>query len=113
MTKLLTTSLSGAALALATLAGTPVHARDTYLGEVFTMASNFCPRGSLPADGQLLSISQNTALFSLLGTTYGGNGRTTFALPNLQGKLAANTADGNLAPVRYCIATQGIFPSRP
>ena len=50
------------------------------------MGSNFCPRGSAPLEGQLLAVSSNTALFSLLGTTYGGDGRTTFGLPDARGR---------------------------
>lgn len=57
--------------------------------------------------GQLLSISQNTALFALIGTYYGGDGRATFALPNAAPQF---TATG--VPLRQCIALQGIFPSR-
>jgi microcystin-dependent protein len=57
-------------------------------------AGNFAPRGYALCNGQLLSISQNTALFSLLGTTYGGNGTTTFALPNLQGRVAIHMGNG-------------------
>ena len=56
------------------------------LGEVVPFLGNFAPTGYVFASGQLLSIQQNTALFSLLGTTYGGNGTTTFALPDLNGK---------------------------
>ncbi|WP_232288197.1 MULTISPECIES: phage tail protein [Anaeromyxobacter] len=60
--------------------------------------------GATPARGQLLSISSNTALFSLLGTLYGGDGRTTFALPDL-----SQAAPNGLT---YVICTQGIFPAR-
>ena len=65
------------------------------LGEVMPFAGNFVPRDYLPADGRLLSIAQNTALFSLLGNTYGGNGTTTFALPDLRGRtiIGASTFD--------------------
>ncbi|MEM8488895.1 MAG: tail fiber protein [Bacteroidota bacterium] len=59
---------------------------DPYIGQVATFGFNFCPRGWTPAQGQLLSIAQNTALFSLYGTMYGGDGRTTFALPDLRGR---------------------------
>ncbi len=55
---------------------------------------NFCPRGFAYADGQLLSIAQNQALFSILGTTYGGDGRTTFALPDFRGRAALNRGTG-------------------
>ena len=57
-----------------------------YLAQVSLMAFNFAPRGWAQCDGQLLPINQNQALFALLGTTYGGDGRTNFALPNLQGR---------------------------
>ena len=59
---------------------------DEYLGMIKIFAGNFAPRGWAFCSGQILSIHQNTALFSLLGTTYGGNGQTTFALPDLRGR---------------------------
>jgi microcystin-dependent protein len=58
---------------------------DQFIAEIRIFAGNFAPSGWALCNGQLLPISQNTALFSLLGTTYGGDGKTTFALPNLQG----------------------------
>jgi len=58
---------------------------DPYLGEIRMFGGNFAPRGWALCQGQLMSISQNTALFSLLGTNFGGDGRVTFGLPNLQG----------------------------
>ena len=58
-----------------------------FLGQLSVFAFNFAPKGFAMCDGQLLSIQQNTALFALLGTFYGGNGTTTFALPNLQGRV--------------------------
>ena len=64
------------------------------LGEVRIFAFNFAPRGWAFCDGQLLPIAQNTALFSLLGTIYGGDGRTTFALPDLRGRFAMHEGDG-------------------
>jgi microcystin-dependent protein len=68
-----------------------------YLSEIRTFGFNYPPKGWAFCNGQTLSIQQNTALFSLLGTTYGGNGQTTFQLPNLQGRLAAHfgTQAGN------------------
>ena len=60
---------------------------NPYLGEIRIVGFNFAPVGWALCNGQLMSIQQNTALFSLLGTTYGGNGVTTFALPNLQGRV--------------------------
>jgi microcystin-dependent protein len=83
------------------------QAYEPFLGEIQMFAFNFCPVGWLPLNGQLLSISQNTALFSLLGTTYGGDGVTTFALPKWGSNFTAN--GGAFVP---CIATQGVFPSR-
>lgn len=61
---------------------------DQFVGEVRMFCGNFAPAGWALCNGQLLPISQNTALFSLLGTNYGGDGRSTFALPNLQGAFA-------------------------
>src|SRR5579872_3441872 len=58
---------------------------NPFLAEIRIFTGNFAPKGWALCDGQLMSISQNTALFSLLGTTYGGNGTSNFALPNLQG----------------------------
>jgi microcystin-dependent protein len=57
-----------------------------YLGQIEMYGFNFAPRGFATCSGQIISIAQNTALFSLLGTTYGGNGQTTFGLPDLQGR---------------------------
>lgn len=59
---------------------------EAYIGEISMFAGNFAPKGWEFCQGQILSISQNTALFSLLGTTYGGDGMTTFALPDLRGR---------------------------
>jgi len=60
---------------------------EPFLGEIIMFGGNFAPRGWAFCNGQLMSISQNSALFSILGTTYGGDGQTTFALPNLQGRV--------------------------
>ena len=121
----------------------PVHAAsDPFVGEVMMTAANFCPRGWAEANGQLVSINENTALFSLLGTTYGGDGRTTFALPDLRGRTPAHVGGGRDVPqlkpgqmggntsvardpaasgtvrtqptlgLRFCVAIQGIYPSR-
>lgn len=67
---------------------------EVYIGEIRMFAGNFAPRGFALCNGQLLAISQNTALFSILGTTYGGNGTTTFALPNLQGRFPMHAGNG-------------------
>lgn len=67
---------------------------EPFLGEIIMFAGNFAPRGWALCNGQLLSIAQNTALFSILGTTYGGDGQTTFALPNLQSRSPVGTGTG-------------------
>ncbi|WP_027387081.1 phage tail protein [Chryseobacterium gregarium] len=68
---------------------------DEYLGIIKLFAGDFAPRGFMYCDGSLLSIAQNTALFSLLGTTYGGDGQTTFALPNLKGRFPLGAGNVN------------------
>lgn len=112
---------------------------DPFVGEIRLFAGNFPPKGWAFCEGQLLPLSQNTALFSLLGTNYGGNGKNNFALPDLRNSVvvgAGETASGNSvylgenggdapavaaaaqAPaagtlaLRYIIAMQGIYPSR-
>ncbi len=67
---------------------------DAFIGMIAMFGFNFAPRGWMLCNGQLLSISSNTALFSLLGTTYGGNGTTTFALPNLQSRVPVGMGTG-------------------
>lgn len=67
---------------------------EPFIGEIKLLAFNFAPRGYQTCGGQILSIAQNTALFSLLGTTYGGNGVQTFALPNLQGRMPIGQGQG-------------------
>lgn len=65
-----------------------------FLGEILMFGGNFAPRGYAYCNGQLLPIAQNTALFSLLGTTYGGDGRTTFALPDLRSRAPMHFGQG-------------------
>ena len=67
---------------------------DPFVAEIRIFPFNFAPKGWAWCDGQLLPISQNTALFSLLGTTYGGDGKSTFALPNLQGRTPMHPGQG-------------------
>ncbi len=67
---------------------------DPFLGEIIMFAGNFAPRGWALCDGQLLPINANSALFSILGTTYGGDGRTTFALPDLRGRTPIHAGNG-------------------
>lgn len=101
-------AIAPAAMVAAALgAATPAHASaEPYIGEIVPYGFDFCPRGWAAANGQLLAIAQNTALFSILGTTYGGDGRTTFALPNLQSRVAVG--QGNSVFGNYSIGqTQG------
>jgi microcystin-dependent protein len=88
-------------------AGPAAAAPEPFVGEIMVMGSTYCPRGWAEMNGQLLSISQNTALFSLLGFAYGGDGQTTFALPRAKPAFSATGV-----PYTQCIALQGIFPSR-
>lgn len=76
---------------------------DPMVGEVALYAFNFCPRGWAEAQGQLIPVNKNDALFSLFGTTYGGDGKTTFALPKFP-----KAKEG--API-YCVALYGRYPS--
>lgn len=90
-------ALLSIAAALTTLgAAQPVFAQasDMYLGQMMLVPYTFCPRGWTEANGQIMAISTNTALFSLLGTTYGGNGQTTFALPDLRGRVPVHVGQG-------------------
>ena len=74
---------------------------EPFLAEIRIFAGNFAPRNWAFCNGQLLPIAQNTALFSLIGTTYGGDGRTTTALPNLQGRAPMHPGNGpGLTPRR-------------
>lgn len=73
---------------------------NPYVGEIIMFAGTFAPRGYALCDGQLLAISQYDALFSLFGTTYGGDGRTTFGLPDMRGRIPVHAGSGpGLAPV--------------
>lgn len=84
-----------AALPIATLMSTLAAAQsEPFVGQLMVTGANFCPRGWARADGQLIAIQTNTALFSLLGTTYGGNGQTTFALPDLRGRGPIHNGQG-------------------
>jgi len=67
---------------------------DPFVAEIRIFCFNFAPRGWAWCDGQLMPLSQNTALFSLLGTTYGGDGKSTFALPDLQGRAPMHPGQG-------------------
>jgi len=82
---------------------------DPFLAEIRMFGGNFAPYGWALCNGQLMAISQNTALFSLLGTTYGGDGRVTFALPNLQGSTPMQQGQGPGLSQRY-LGEQGGVP---
>ncbi len=136
-------ALTMAAMGSSLTVSTPAQAAaEPFLGEIMMVGYTFCPRGWAATDGQLLAIAQNQALFSLLGTTFGGDGRTTFALPDLRGRAPIHVGQGPGLPtimqgqksggspvgaagtdpnpprsqtilgVRYCIALTGIYPSR-
>ena len=77
---------------------------EPVLGMIYMFAGNFVPQGYAICDGQMLQISQNAALYSLLGTTYGGDGVKTFALPKLSAPITGSS---------YIMATTGSYPSRP
>lgn len=83
-----------AALALAPLASAMACSTDAFLGSVCVTAGTRCPKDTLPADGQLVAVAGNEALFNLLGTTYGGDGRTNFALPDLRGRVVVQRGEG-------------------
>lgn len=72
---------------------------EPFIGEIKILGFNFAPKGYATCQGQILSIAQNTALFSLLGTYYGGNGQTTFALPDLQGRAPIGQGQGPGLPL--------------
>lgn len=87
-------ALAGALLSSAVGVQSASAGAEPFLGEIMLTGYTFCPRGWADAAGQLLPISSNTALFSLYGTTYGGDGRTTFALPDLRGRVAVSLGQG-------------------
>jgi microcystin-dependent protein len=82
---------------------------EGYLATISFFAGSFVPKGWMSCDGRLLQIAQYTALFSLLGTQYGGDGRTTFALPHLQEMTGAVPA---MHGVQVIICVEGMFPER-
>lgn len=78
---------------------------DPFIGEIELFPYTFTPMGWLSCEGQLLNITANTALYALLGTTYGGNGTTTFGIPNLLGTEPVPN-------MKFYIAVEGLFPPR-
>ncbi|WP_229414248.1 phage tail protein [Zemynaea arenosa] len=93
-------SMIAGALAAASAVPLPAAAQaEPFIGQISCFPYNFVPRGWAALNGQLLSIAQNTALFALIGTTYGGNGQTTFALPDMRGRVMLSSGQGpGLAP---------------
>jgi len=87
-------ALLAAILAVSGAPSAMAQALEPYLGQTILVGFNFCPRNWVPADGRLLPISQYTALFALYGTTFGGNGTTTFGLPDLQGRTPLGQGQG-------------------
>ncbi|MCG9794194.1 phage tail protein [Flavobacterium algicola] len=81
-------------IAFISLSSVKTYSQEAFLGEIRMFAGTFAPRNWALCDGQLLPISQNTALFSLLGTNYGGDGLTTFALPDLRGRVPMHPGNG-------------------
>lgn len=75
--------------------GAMACAYEPYVGSVCTVAFDYCPEGYLPADGRIMQIQQSNVLFALLGNRYGGDGRTTFALPDLRGRTVVGTGQGS------------------
>ena len=86
--------LCASALAMGVGFSQSAQASEPFIAEIIMFGGNFAPRGWALCDGQLLPISSNTALFSILGTTYGGDGRTTFGLPDLRGRTAVHPGNG-------------------
>jgi microcystin-dependent protein len=85
--------------------------REPMLGEISLVPFTFAPQGWAFCDGQLLSVAKNQALFSLLGPSFGGDGTTTFALPNLQSQAKLHFGEGTR--LNYVIAVNGYFPMMP
>ena len=89
------TCAAAAALSLLSWHGSAsAQASDPFIGQIMCAGFNFAPRGWAELNGQILAINQNTALFSLLGTQYGGNGQTTFALPDMRGRVLLHAGQG-------------------
>src|SRR5256885_14733844 len=85
---------------------------NAYLSEIRIFSFNFAPKGWAECNGQLLPINQNQALFSLLGTTYGGNGQTTFALPDLRGRVPIHMGSGHTLGEAGGAVNDTIFQSK-
>ncbi|KQS94355.1 tail fiber protein [Chryseobacterium sp. Leaf394] len=101
-------TLAGALL-MGILSSSPVNAQasDPFLGQIAFVPYNFVPKFWAPCNGQLLPIAQNQALFSLLGTMYGGNGTTTFALPDMRGRVLVHEGQAPGGPTSYTMGQTG------
>lgn len=104
---LLASAITAAGFAL------PAHAQsDAIVGEVRLFSFNFCPDGWLEADGRLMPIRSQPALYTLFSNNYGGDGTNTFALPDLR-KVIPQAATDKEKRLRYCVAIRGDYPRRP
>lgn len=84
---------------------------DPFIGEISIFSGNYAPKGYMLCRGQVLNIVDHMSLYAVLGVTYGGDGRSTFALPNLE--EAEKSLGSFMANPKYIIAVDGIFPPRP
>ncbi len=89
-----TCAMLALALSISMGAGIAQAQSEPFIGQLMLVPYTYCPRGWTEAGGQIMNIAQNTALFALLGTTYGGDGRTTFALPDLRGRVPVGQGQG-------------------
>ncbi|MEL6479680.1 MAG: tail fiber protein, partial [Pseudomonadota bacterium] len=97
-----------ATVSLGALAEAPeASAQERLIGEIFIVGETFCPRDSADLNGQILSVNEFTALFSLLGNRFGGDGRTTFALPDLRGRTPMGEGSGPGLPPATLAARGG------
>jgi microcystin-dependent protein len=99
MTNILRTTLLAASIACTGFGSGAMAQATPTMGDIIVVGFNFCPRAYMDANGQLLAIAQYQSLFSLYGTTYGGDGRTTFALPDLRSRVAVSRGAGPGLPI--------------
>ena len=84
------------------------YATEPFMGQILTFAGDYTPHNWASCDGRLLNIREHSAVFALIGTTYGGDGRNTFALPKIPN--IPNPKDPNGKPIRYIFCVRGMFP---
>ncbi|XBQ15688.1 MAG: tail fiber protein [Oceanicaulis sp.] len=94
MRNLLLAGVAALSCSLAAPAAAHAQADDPYIGDIIVVGFNFCPRGWAQLGGQLLPINGNESLFSIIGTTYGGDGRTTLGLPDMRGRVPVGAGQG-------------------